>query len=95
MFGKKRVNFSTIWKTVWMQFKGNTDEGSARYWDDLAEVYQKETRISTTDFHYGPLLPGDSTLQLLPSIGKNDPKHFQALEIGSGHGTTFFIRLPA
>ena len=83
-----------------MQFKGNTDEGSARYWDDLAEVYQKETRISTTDFHYGPLLPGDSTLQLLPSIGKNDPKSFQgseknmpagssgfqALEIGSGAG---------
>ena len=52
-----------------MQFKGNTDEGSARYWDDLAEVYQKETRISTNDFHYGPLLPGDSTLQLLPNIG--------------------------
>ncbi len=79
-----------------MQFKGNTDEGSARYWDDLAEVYQKETRISTHDFHYGPLLPGDSTLQLLPSFakasegkprfGKNDPKHFQALEIGSGAG---------
>jgi len=79
-----------------MQFKGNTDEGSARYWDDLAEVYQKETRISTTDFHYGPLLPGDSTLQLLPSFakasegkprfGKNDSKNFQCLEIGSGAG---------
>ena len=69
MFGKTIVIFSNLWETVWMQFKGNTDEGSARYWDDLAEVYQKETRISTTDFHYGPLLPGDSTLQLLPSIG--------------------------
>jgi len=64
-----------------MQFKENTDEGSARYWDDLAEVYQKETRISTHDFHYGPLLPGDSTLQLLPTLGK-----IQALEIGSGAG---------
>ncbi|MCC7299606.1 MAG: class I SAM-dependent methyltransferase, partial [Verrucomicrobia bacterium] len=49
-----------------MQFKGNTDQSSARYWNDLAELYQKETRISTDDFHYGPLLPGDSTLRLLP-----------------------------
>ena len=84
--GKKRVKFSNVWKTAQMQFKGNTDEGSARYWDDLAEVYQKETRISTHDFHYGPLLPGDSTLQLLPTLGKNDPKSFQCLEIGSGAG---------
>ena len=69
-----------------MQFKSNTDEGSARYWDDLTEVYQKETRISTADFHYGPLLPGDSTLQLLPRVGKNDPERFQCLEVGSGAG---------
>jgi SAM-dependent methyltransferase len=65
-----------------MQFKGNTDKSSARYWDDLAELYQKETRISTDDFHYGPLLPGDSKLKLLPTIGKS----FQTLEIGSGAG---------
>ncbi len=64
-----------------MHYQGNTDEGSARYWDDLAEVYQRETRISTTDFHYGPLLPGDSTLQLLPNLGK-----IHALEIGCGAG---------
>lgn len=65
-----------------MQFKGNSDQSSARYWNDLAELYQKETRISTDDFHYGPLLPGDSILGLLPDIGKR----FQALEIGCGAG---------
>ena len=72
-----------------MQFKGNTDEGSARYWDDLAEVYQKETRISTTDFHYGPLLPGDSALNLLP-VDLCRPgaptRRFRCLEIGCGAG---------
>lgn len=75
-----------------MQFKGNTDEGSARYWDDLAEVYQRETRISTTDFHYGPLLPGDSRLKLLPARLRQDygvartSDKIRCLEIGSGAG---------
>ncbi len=69
-----------------MQFNGNTDQSSARYWDDLAELYQKETRISTGDFHYGPLLPGDSTLKLLPLFGKNSDGIFQTLEIGCGAG---------
>lgn len=64
-----------------MQFKGNTDQSSARYWDDLAELYQSETRISTRDFHYGPLLPGDSTLRLLPEVCG-----LKALEIGCGAG---------
>lgn len=69
-----------------MQFKGNTDQSSARYWDDLAELYQKETRISTDDFHYGPLLPGDSQLGLLPMFGKNSGGIFQTLELGCGAG---------
>jgi SAM-dependent methyltransferase len=64
-----------------MQFTGNTDESSARYWDDLAGLYQKETRISTGDFHYGPLLPGDSVLGLLPPVQQRS-----CLELGSGAG---------
>ena len=64
-----------------MQFKGNSDQSSARYWDDLAELYQRETRISTDDFHYGPLLPGDSVLRLLPEV-----RGLRALEIGCGAG---------
>ena len=69
-----------------MHFTGNTDQSSARYWDDLADIYQKQTRISTTDFHYGPLLPGDSTLKLLPTIGESDSGVFQCLELGCGAG---------
>ena len=64
-----------------MRFKGNTDQSSARYWDDLTELYQRETRISTDDFHSGPLLPGDSTLRLLPEV-----RGRKALEIGCGAG---------
>ena len=65
----------------YMQFTKNTDESSARYWDDLADLYQKETRISTDDFHYGPLLPGDSILGLLPPVPQRS-----CLEIGCGAG---------
>jgi 2-polyprenyl-3-methyl-5-hydroxy-6-metoxy-1,4-benzoquinol methylase len=43
-----------------------TDNHSADYWDDLAKVYQEETSISCDDFHYGPLIPGDCELGLLP-----------------------------
>ncbi len=51
-----------------------------RYWDGLAEVYQRRMRIATDDFHYGPRIPGEGTLRLLPSLG---PGH-TALELGCG-----------
>ncbi|MFA7369978.1 MAG: class I SAM-dependent methyltransferase [Kiritimatiellales bacterium] len=75
-----------------MQFKGNSDQSSARYWDDLAEIYQRETRISTDDFHYGPLLPGDSQFNLLParlrqsSGAARTADEIRCLEIGCGAG---------
>jgi SAM-dependent methyltransferase len=55
---------------------------NCEYWNDLSDQYQKETHISTNDFHYGPLLPGDSELLLLPHpfMGK------RCLEIGCGAG---------
>lgn len=37
-----------------------------QYWNELADCYQRQTRISRSDFHYGPLLPGDGQLRLLP-----------------------------
>lgn len=53
-----------------------------RYWDDIADAYQQQTRISTRDFHYGPRLPGDRTLRLLP-----DPLDgLYCLELGCGAG---------
>jgi SAM-dependent methyltransferase len=75
-----------------MKFEGNNDQSSARYWDDLAALYQKETRISTDDFHYGPLLPGDSILGLLParlcqgSGAARTADKIRCLEIGCGAG---------
>lgn len=75
-----------------MQFNGNSDGSSARYWNDLADLYQRETRISTDDFHYGPLLPGDSQIKLLParlrqgSGAARTPDSIRCLEIGGGAG---------
>jgi SAM-dependent methyltransferase len=50
------------------------------YWDEIAEEYQRLTRISTDDFHFGPLLPGDLELQILPEITSG----MSCLELGCG-----------
>ena len=50
------------------------------YWDEIADEYQQITRISTNDFHYGPLLPGDREVKALPPIKEG----MKCLEIGSG-----------
>jgi 2-polyprenyl-3-methyl-5-hydroxy-6-metoxy-1,4-benzoquinol methylase len=52
----------------------------ARYWDDLADEYCSETVISTDDFHYGPLLPDDTELSLLPE----QLNGINCLELGCG-----------
>lgn len=59
----------------------------ARYWDDLAADYQAETRISTSDFHYGPLLPGDGELGLLP----RDLSGLRCLEAACGAGQNSIV----
>ncbi|QSH40222.1 class I SAM-dependent methyltransferase [Lentisphaerota bacterium ZTH] len=38
------------------------------YWDRFAAEYQQKTQISCKDFHYGPLIPGDKQLGLLPEL---------------------------
>jgi len=53
---------------------------SRHYWNELAGEYQEETFISTDDFHYGPMVPGDSELKLLP----RKIKGLNCLEIGCG-----------
>lgn len=57
------------------------------YWDHVAELYQAGTRISLTDFHYGPLLPGDAELNLLPSPMKG----MRCLEVGCGAGQNSIV----
>ncbi len=51
-----------------------------QYWDRVSVEYQGQTRILTTDFHYGPLVPGDSELGLLPA----ELAGMRCLEAGCG-----------
>ena len=51
-----------------------------QYWEEIAAAYQTETVISTDDFHYGPLIAGDSTLKLLPETLEG----LDCLEVGCG-----------
>ncbi len=52
------------------------------YWDGLSARYQRVMEISTDDFHYGPQIPGESRLRLLPPLGPG----LHALELGCGGG---------
>jgi SAM-dependent methyltransferase len=66
-----------------------TEAGSAHavYWDDLAADYQEQTAISLEEFHYGPLLPGDRQLQLLPQPLTGN----RCLELGCGAGQNSIV----
>lgn len=55
-------------------------EKNKTYWNAIADIYQGCTHIATDDFHYGPLMPGDRILKLLPE----DIKGKRCLEIGCG-----------
>ena len=50
------------------------------YWDEIANDYQRLTSISTDDFHFAPLLPGDRQLGILPEISPG----MRCLELGCG-----------
>ena len=52
------------------------------YWNALADEYARITRIRTDDFHYGPQIPGERALRLLPALGEGAT----ALELGCGEG---------
>ncbi len=52
------------------------------YWDNLSARYQRVMEISTDDFHYGPQIPGESRLRLLPQLNPG----MRALELGCGGG---------
>ena len=60
----------------------NNHSNSQLYWDETSEEYQDITRISIDDFHYGPLLPGDSIVGELPQIKEG----MKCLELGAGAG---------
>ena len=52
------------------------------YWDALSGEYARITRIRTDDFHYGPQIPGERELRVLPPLGPGS----SALELGCGEG---------
>lgn len=60
--------------------KGEMVQLQRDYWNGLADNYQEEMRISLEDFHYGPQIPGESTLKLLPQFTPG----MKALELGCG-----------
>ncbi|MCH2174309.1 MAG: class I SAM-dependent methyltransferase [Lentisphaeria bacterium] len=60
----------------------NRSDQQEAYWDETADLYNEITTISIKDFHYGPLLPGDSQLSLLPS----QLQGLSALELACGAG---------
>ncbi len=55
-------------------------QASRSYWDAIAGEYQRDIRIRVDDFHYGPLVPGDRELGLLPP----DIAGLRCLELGCG-----------
>jgi len=50
------------------------------YWNHIAAEYHAMTRISLTDFHYGPQIPGERRLKILPALKRGQT----ALELGCG-----------
>lgn len=63
-----------------MKSAATIKRNASTYWNAITSEYNADTRISLDDFHYGPLLPGDSELKLLPEIDKG----MRCLEIGCG-----------
>ncbi len=55
-------------------------DAAIEYWNAIADQYQFETEISTEDFHFGPLLPGNNELDILPSLSPGT----RCLELGCG-----------
>jgi ubiquinone/menaquinone biosynthesis C-methylase UbiE len=55
-------------------------------WNIISESYQKKTRISLEDVHYGPLSAGERELKLLENVGDKD-----ILEIGCGGGQNTIV----
>ena len=66
-----------------LQMRGRAAEQLQRsYWNATSRRYQRVMDISTDDFHYGPMLPGDSSLRILPETKPG----MRALELGCGGG---------
>jgi len=64
-----------------MKPKANREAARQRaYWNALAPAYHRVTRINFRDFHYGPQIPGEGRLKILPPLRPG----MSALELGCG-----------
>ncbi len=55
-------------------------------WEIISRSYQKSTKISLQDVHYGPISPGESELRLLGDVMSKD-----ILEVGCGGGQNSIV----
>ena len=55
-------------------------------WNIISRSYQKKTKISLEDVHYGPISPGELELKLLGNVKDKD-----ILEIGCGGGQNTIV----
>jgi len=55
-------------------------------WNIISQSYQKKTRISLEDVHYGPISAGESELKLLGNVKGKD-----VLELGCGGGQNAIV----
>jgi len=65
-----------------MRLQPSSPQAQRDYWNTIAVAYQAKTTISVDDFHYGPLLPGDRELELIP----RELAGLRTLELGCGAG---------
>lgn len=65
-----------------MNKKYSMDDMQQAYWNRISAHYQQVMNISLEDFHYGPQIPGESKLHLLPELYDG----MRALELGCGGG---------
>jgi ubiquinone/menaquinone biosynthesis C-methylase UbiE len=65
---------------------GEPETSAKKGWNLISRSYQKKTRISLDDVHYGPISAGESNLKLLGNVkGRN------VLEIGCGGGQNSIV----
>lgn len=69
------------------------DDPNRLYWDEIAGEYNNVTKITCADFHYGPLIPGDSALGLLPDALHG--KRCLELACGAGQNSIYLAGLGA
>lgn len=65
-----------------MRKSTSMNEMQQAYWDRISGRYQRVMHISLDDFHYGPQIPGDAVLHILPELRVG----MRALELGCGGG---------